>query len=443
MSLFYRDCGIVLSPSTSADDSLDGLGVPVERIARWVRGVDISPLHPRPTRGARARCRRSDQRSLRRPSDPREGRRAARRRLRDRPRASSPRLRLILAGGGPEQGYLRERLGDAAEFLGWLDGDDLAAPTPTPTPSCSARRPTPTGRSSSRRRPAASRCRGPRGRAGGPDRRGPQRAALRAEPRRDRREAHAAQPRTRRFVERLVRGGLAAARRAHLGAALAQLADGYSLRSRGEAALAEPPSRSAAALRVRRLSGRAVRFTARVTEPPTPSALQLTVDGGEHRAGRSSVEDELERRRGRREPIRPRRSLALLQPRALVDGLQRPGPAARRGRVVPLLERVKFCAIYEDNLDEFFMVRVAGLHDQVEASLPPGGADGMTAAEQLARDPRADASPSASGCAAATRTSCCPRSRSTGIRVVSYDDADGGRARRSSTSSSAARSSRR
>jgi polyphosphate kinase len=50
---------------------------------------------------------------------------------------------------------------------------------------------------------------------------------------------------------------------------------------------------------------------------------------------------------------------------------------------LPLLERIKFCAIYENNLDEFFMVRVAGLHDQVAAALDGRGADGMTASEQI------------------------------------------------------------
>jgi glycosyltransferase involved in cell wall biosynthesis len=35
-------------------------------------------------------------------------------------------LHLVLAGGGPEEGYLRERLGSSATFLGWLGGLDLA-----------------------------------------------------------------------------------------------------------------------------------------------------------------------------------------------------------------------------------------------------------------------------------------------------------------------------
>ncbi len=51
---------------------------------------------------------------------------------------------------------------------------------------------------------------------------------------------------------------------------------------------------------------------------------------------------------------------------------------------VPLLERVKFSAIWESNMDEFFMVRVANLHDQIESGLPSRGADGMTETEQLA-----------------------------------------------------------
>jgi polyphosphate kinase len=50
---------------------------------------------------------------------------------------------------------------------------------------------------------------------------------------------------------------------------------------------------------------------------------------------------------------------------------------------VPLLERVKFCAIWESNLDEFYMVRVANLEDQLEAGLDARGADGLSAAEQI------------------------------------------------------------
>ena len=44
---------------------------------------------------------------------------------------------------------------------------------------------------------------------------------------------------------------------------------------------------------------------------------------------------------------------------------------------VPLLERVKFSAIFTKNLDEFFMVRVAGVQDQIEAGVDARGPDGL------------------------------------------------------------------
>ncbi|MBK5110704.1 MAG: polyphosphate kinase 1 [Thermoleophilia bacterium] len=50
---------------------------------------------------------------------------------------------------------------------------------------------------------------------------------------------------------------------------------------------------------------------------------------------------------------------------------------------VPLLERIKFCAIYASNLDEFFMVRVAGLWDQVDAGIDARGPDGLSPTEQI------------------------------------------------------------
>ncbi len=52
-------------------------------------------------------------------------------------------------------------------------------------------------------------------------------------------------------------------------------------------------------------------------------------------------------------------------------------------RRLPLLERVKFLAIFSDGLDEFFQVRVAGLEDQVAAGLHTRSPEGLRPADQL------------------------------------------------------------
>ncbi|HEU4980030.1 MAG TPA: RNA degradosome polyphosphate kinase, partial [Solirubrobacterales bacterium] len=90
---------------------------------------------------------------------------------------------------------------------------------------------------------------------------------------------------------------------------------------------------------------------------------------------------------------------------------------------VPLMERVNFCAIYQDNLDEFFMVRVAGLHDHVESKTDARGADGMAAAQviDLLRD---------RVIALRGRLTRCfedeiqPALTEHGIRIISLDDAN-------------------
>jgi polyphosphate kinase len=92
---------------------------------------------------------------------------------------------------------------------------------------------------------------------------------------------------------------------------------------------------------------------------------------------------------------------------------------------VPLLERVNFCSIYEDNLDEYYMVRVAGLHDQVEAKIDARGADGMAASDVIDM---------ISLRAVELRLRLCrcfadeirPALAEHGIRIISLDEADAG-----------------
>jgi len=85
----------------------------------------------------------------------------------------------------------------------------------------------------------------------------------------------------------------------------------------------------------------------------------------------------------------------------------------------PLLERVKFLSIVASNLDEFFMIRVAGLKQQLAAGITEVSADGLTPGEQLAaiRREALSLSRSLSQC---LQMELKPQLESAGIHVLDY-----------------------
>jgi glycosyltransferase involved in cell wall biosynthesis/predicted metal-dependent phosphoesterase TrpH len=123
LGAFYGAPRIVLSPSPSADTSLVGLGTEQARIRRWERGVDLTRFDPAKADPSAypgeikvlysGRLTREKGVELLAESFLRAHR-------------ADPRLHLLLAGGGPEEDWLRARLGEHATFLGWLGGEDLA-----------------------------------------------------------------------------------------------------------------------------------------------------------------------------------------------------------------------------------------------------------------------------------------------------------------------------
>ncbi|WP_188585295.1 RNA degradosome polyphosphate kinase [Gordonia jinhuaensis] len=87
----------------------------------------------------------------------------------------------------------------------------------------------------------------------------------------------------------------------------------------------------------------------------------------------------------------------------------------------PLLERAKFLAIFASNLDEFFMVRVAGLKRRDEMGLSVRSADGLTPREQLARIARRTQALTERH-ARVFEQSVRPALADNGIYVVSWED---------------------
>ncbi len=133
VSTFYGACDLVLSPSPASDAALATIGVGAEKVVRWDRGVDTTRFDPALREQALAELAQSGHAKPRDAIDVLYAGRITREKGADlladaflAARARDPRLRLVLAGGGPEEQLLRERVGDAAVFLGWLEGAALA-----------------------------------------------------------------------------------------------------------------------------------------------------------------------------------------------------------------------------------------------------------------------------------------------------------------------------
>jgi glycosyltransferase involved in cell wall biosynthesis/predicted metal-dependent phosphoesterase TrpH len=122
LSLFYGACDIVLSPSPATDERLGTLGIQRDRVARWARGVDTgrfdAALRTPGLLPGEINVLYAGRLSKEKGVDLMVDAFLAARR-------QDPRLHLALAGGGPEEEYLRGRLGEHATFLGWLTGENL------------------------------------------------------------------------------------------------------------------------------------------------------------------------------------------------------------------------------------------------------------------------------------------------------------------------------
>lgn len=86
----------------------------------------------------------------------------------------------------------------------------------------------------------------------------------------------------------------------------------------------------------------------------------------------------------------------------------------------PLLERLKFVSIFSSNLDEFFMIRVSGLKEELEQGITDVSADGTSPAEQLGQI-RQQAVKLVAEQARVLREEILPQLNAAGVQLISYD----------------------
>jgi polyphosphate kinase len=87
----------------------------------------------------------------------------------------------------------------------------------------------------------------------------------------------------------------------------------------------------------------------------------------------------------------------------------------------PILERLKFLAIFSANLDEFFMIRVSGLKEELDENVTELSPDGMTPGEQL-KEIRLRVVPLVEDQARCLHDDILPGLKTEGIEILSYDD---------------------
>src|SRR6266699_1617982 len=85
----------------------------------------------------------------------------------------------------------------------------------------------------------------------------------------------------------------------------------------------------------------------------------------------------------------------------------------------PLLERLKFLSIFSSNIDEFFMIRVSGLKEELDENVTELSLDGMTPAEQL-KEIRQRLLPMIEEQMKCFREEIIPQLKDAGINVASY-----------------------